>query len=1073
MKSWICVKKLPFILNRFQCWYCFCRVLFFIFLISFLCTSSVFGTETVGAVDTNTGQQQTAGSDTGTGQQQTAGSDANTGQQQTAGSDTGTAGNNETGTKQEEASSSNSGVIETVDTIYQQAENNGIADAICKAIDIGKMFMVPLFAIMFCIYGFRAFQGDGAKWSTFITFAIGMAAFNSAGTFLEWFMPKMGLDYGCKCAIERDIRDTNGAIKTYPTGLNYDCSSGTEDYYSLHGLSNGGMGQKAMSIREEITTLKAIVSSYENLFGEVEALATQMKQKQLEVQEYETAYQNASAIYNAYNGSKTLNAYEGLKSIVEIKNTELATAQQNYDSIELQIKSIDAEINELKNKIAKQEKAVKVAKANYTDAWINLNNNQGDDANDSSILVFQNLVNSAYTTWKQEETILNSYDARLSILLDQKGKTYDFSGLWNELSREDYNQLSHEVSNLLTKIEEKKEEIKVIEEHDEAVTKGIIDAYTMTNTYQQYLNLQSLVTEKENLQKVAQQEYDGLSLQLQEINKNINEVNNNIVKQQKNVELAKEAYDKANSLLLDYQKQENRDPSKEVFFIRQLNSAKEKFDSENAILTNYQTQLENLISQKGGVVDNTNGLKQISQTSYDKLVNDVNTLFNTLEAKKRELKKIQEQEEPTLRQLVETYQTTTTYQQYLTLQSVVTEKNNLQKTAQQEYDAVNLQLQTTNKEITDMQNKIAKQEKAVKSAEKKYYEANNLLLDYQKQDNKVPERETIFIQNRDNAKTTFDKESGLLLDYQNRLEELNIQKTGKQAVLDKDGKVIEKEIIGLEADVAESKNKLDKAKEAYKQAVKNLEGYGTKSEVLAYKNKQSELDKLLEKKTNLQQEIITLDSKYRDKNNELQHSFVKGSTQTNLVGLEADVAESKNKLDKAKEEYKKAVNDYKTYETKSEIQAYKNEQSKFKELMEKKSNLQKELSSLQEEYTSKKALLARSIVAGTKPTTETLGLSGKLKEAGERLNYAKEDYKQAIKNLEEFETKVEMKIYFEAKSNLSNASSNRDKSKTEYNNLLTKWQVKKQKLDSMTNSYTEAKSKIATLQIELAKLTSS
>ena len=315
-------------------------------------------------------------------------------------------------------------VIETVDTIYQQAENNGIAEAICKAIDIGKIFMVPLFAIMFCIYGFRAFQGDGAKWSTFITFAIGMAAFNSAGTFLEWFMPKMGLNYGCKCAIERDIRDTNGVIKTYPTGLNYDCSMGTTDYYSLHGLSNGDIGQQAMLKREEITRLKEIVSSYENLFSEVEGLTTQMEQKQLEVQQYNITYQNANAIYSAYNGSDILIRYENLKSIVTTTKVAMDTEQQSYDAISLEIKNVDAQINELKNKIAKQESVVGIAKTNYNEAVVTLNKyKEQNNQNSNSVAVFTSIVDNSKNILQNEENNLKNYQNRLDELnVKRKGK---------------------------------------------------------------------------------------------------------------------------------------------------------------------------------------------------------------------------------------------------------------------------------------------------------------------------------------------------------------------------------------------------------------------------------------------------------------------------------------------------------------------------------------------------------------------------------------------------------------------------------------------------------------------------
>ena len=123
--------------------------------------------------------------------------------------------------------------IQTTEDIYIVAETNGIATAICKAIEIGQILMVPLFAIMFSILGLRAFQGD-LKWTSLVTFALGIAAFKAAGSIAEWFMPNMGLQYGCRCAVERDIRDVNGEIKTLATGLNYDCTEGFSDYTALH-----------------------------------------------------------------------------------------------------------------------------------------------------------------------------------------------------------------------------------------------------------------------------------------------------------------------------------------------------------------------------------------------------------------------------------------------------------------------------------------------------------------------------------------------------------------------------------------------------------------------------------------------------------------------------------------------------------------------------------------------------------------------------------------------------------------------------------------------------------------------
>ncbi len=127
-------------------------------------------------------------------------------------------------------------IIKTVPEIYQIAETNGIAHSICRAIAIGRILMFPMFGIMFVIIGFSFFQGT-AKWSIFVTFAIGMAAMNSAPQLAEIFMPGAGLKYGCKCAIEKEIRDENGKITRYATNLNYDCSTGTKDYEEEYGKS--------------------------------------------------------------------------------------------------------------------------------------------------------------------------------------------------------------------------------------------------------------------------------------------------------------------------------------------------------------------------------------------------------------------------------------------------------------------------------------------------------------------------------------------------------------------------------------------------------------------------------------------------------------------------------------------------------------------------------------------------------------------------------------------------------------------------------------------------------------------
>lgn len=110
--------------------------------------------------------------------------------------------------------------------VYKHAENNIIASSICKAIDMGITLMIPLFAIMFCIIGLQIFQGQ-VKWTIFLTFFVGMAAFKGAGSILEFFMPHLGLEFGCKCATYRYVRDSEGNINALATGLDERCRDGS------------------------------------------------------------------------------------------------------------------------------------------------------------------------------------------------------------------------------------------------------------------------------------------------------------------------------------------------------------------------------------------------------------------------------------------------------------------------------------------------------------------------------------------------------------------------------------------------------------------------------------------------------------------------------------------------------------------------------------------------------------------------------------------------------------------------------------------------------------------------------
>ena len=83
--------------------------------------------------------------------------------------------------------------------------------------------MTPLFAFMFSVLGLKAYQGE-LKWSVFLTFAIGIVVFKAAGPILEFIIPDLGLKFGCKCATTLQIRNADGKIHEYETGLNEDCT---------------------------------------------------------------------------------------------------------------------------------------------------------------------------------------------------------------------------------------------------------------------------------------------------------------------------------------------------------------------------------------------------------------------------------------------------------------------------------------------------------------------------------------------------------------------------------------------------------------------------------------------------------------------------------------------------------------------------------------------------------------------------------------------------------------------------------------------------------------------------------
>ena len=113
--------------------------------------------------------------------------------------------------------------IFAIQEIYVLAEKNFIATAICDAIDAGMVLMVPLFSTAFVVIGYSAFNGQ-LNLKVFVTFGFSIAIFKGSGTLLNVFIPHVGLNFGCKCATYKYIRDVNGVVSKVPTGLNEDCT---------------------------------------------------------------------------------------------------------------------------------------------------------------------------------------------------------------------------------------------------------------------------------------------------------------------------------------------------------------------------------------------------------------------------------------------------------------------------------------------------------------------------------------------------------------------------------------------------------------------------------------------------------------------------------------------------------------------------------------------------------------------------------------------------------------------------------------------------------------------------------
>ena len=92
-----------------------------------------------------------------------------------------------------------------------------------------ETLIIPIAAILFVVLGFGAFNGK-LKFSVFLTFAIGVGIFKSAGTVLDIFIPGLGMSFGCKCATTKRMKAIVNGIPKFidiPTGLNEDCTPKT------------------------------------------------------------------------------------------------------------------------------------------------------------------------------------------------------------------------------------------------------------------------------------------------------------------------------------------------------------------------------------------------------------------------------------------------------------------------------------------------------------------------------------------------------------------------------------------------------------------------------------------------------------------------------------------------------------------------------------------------------------------------------------------------------------------------------------------------------------------------------
>ena len=123
--------------------------------------------------------------------------------------------------------------------MYRFAETNMIATALCSTVKFMSMIIVPISAIMFTVIGFNAFQGK-LNWGVFVTFAIGIGTFRSAGVILDMFIPGIGLQYGCDCAVsvivrkigESDSQSFGIQNSDVSTGIDSSCCDKNDSNYS-------------------------------------------------------------------------------------------------------------------------------------------------------------------------------------------------------------------------------------------------------------------------------------------------------------------------------------------------------------------------------------------------------------------------------------------------------------------------------------------------------------------------------------------------------------------------------------------------------------------------------------------------------------------------------------------------------------------------------------------------------------------------------------------------------------------------------------------------------------------------